>query len=101
MCLQNIKPWTVETLVTAPTLFIGFGALLWVPLSLGMGRRPTFLIAAFVMLLATIGAGYAANFNQLLTCLCILGLGEGFSLSCVFCSRFQLFDRFTDYCRLF
>lgn len=62
---------------------MGFGALLWVPLSLGMGRRPTFLLAALMMLFATIGAGYAANFHQLLTCLCFLGLGEGFSLTLV------------------
>ncbi|KAJ4983459.1 major facilitator superfamily transporter [Stagonosporopsis vannaccii] len=79
---QDIKPWTIETLVTAPTLFMGFGALLWVPLSLGMGRRPIFLLAAFMMSFATIGAGHAANFHQLLTCLCFLGLGEGFSLTC-------------------
>ncbi|KAF3031321.1 hypothetical protein E8E12_000796 [Didymella heteroderae] len=78
---EDIHPWTVETLVTAPTLFMGFGALLWVPLSLGMGRRPVFLIAALVMLLATVGAGYAVNFYQLLTCFCFMGLGEGLSLT--------------------
>ncbi|KAH6644801.1 major facilitator superfamily domain-containing protein [Boeremia exigua] len=79
---QNLYPWTMETLSTAPTLFMGFGALLWVPLSLGMGRRPVFLIASLMMSLATIGAGHSANFSQLLTCLCFLGLGEGFSLTC-------------------
>ena len=69
--------------MTAPTLFMGFGALLWVPLSLGMGRRPAFLIVVLMMLLATIGAGYAKNFYQLLTCLCFTGLGEGFFLTSV------------------
>ncbi|KAF1922674.1 MFS general substrate transporter [Didymella exigua CBS 183.55] len=78
---QDIHPWTIETLATAPALFMGLGALLWVPLSLGMGRRLVFLIATLMMLLATIGAGYAANFNQLLTCVCFLGLGEGFSVT--------------------
>jgi MFS family permease len=62
---------------------MGFGALLWVPLSLGMGRRPVFLIAALMMLLAIIGAGYVKNFHQLLTCLCFLGMGEGLSLTMV------------------
>ncbi|KAJ8115240.1 hypothetical protein OPT61_g3067 [Boeremia exigua] len=81
---QDIHPWTVEALVTAPTLCMGFGALLWVPLSLGMGRRPVFLIAALMVLLATIGAGFAASFYQLLTCACFLGLGEGFSLTLAF-----------------
>lgn len=48
-----------------------------------MGRRPVFLIAALVQLLATLGAGYAANFYQLLTCLCLLNLGEGLSVTMV------------------
>jgi len=40
-------------------------------------------MAALMMLLATIGASYAANFYQLLTCFCFLGLGEGLSLTLV------------------
>lgn len=78
----------METLVTAPTLFMGFGALLWVPLSLGLGRRPVFLLVSVMMLLATIGAGYAKDFRQLLACVCFIGLGEGFSLTCV-CSSWS------------
>ena len=81
MILQDFKPWTPETLVTAPTLFMGIGALIWVPLSLALGRRPTFLISALFNLAATIGAGYAKTFHQLLLFLCVLGVGEGFALT--------------------
>lgn len=62
---------------------MGFGALFWVPLSLGLGRRPVFLLVSVMMLLATIGAGFAKDFRQLLACLCFIGLGEGFSLTSV------------------
>ncbi|KAF2646222.1 MFS general substrate transporter [Massarina eburnea CBS 473.64] len=78
---EDAKPWTVETLVTAPTLFMGIGAFIWVPLSLALGRRPVFLLAALVNFLATLSAGYAETFNQLLLCICFLGLGEGFALT--------------------
>ncbi|KAH7095543.1 major facilitator superfamily domain-containing protein [Paraphoma chrysanthemicola] len=78
---DNLGPWHLETLVTAPTLFMAIGAFLWVPLSIGVGRRPAFLLASLVMMLATIGAGYASTFHQLLACSCFHGLGEGFALS--------------------
>jgi hypothetical protein len=42
-----------------------------------------FLLVSLMMLLATIGAGYANDFRQLLACVCFLGLGEGFSLTSV------------------
>lgn len=65
--------WHLETLVTAPTLFMGIGAFVWVPL--------TFLLASLVIVLAPFVAGYAYTFQQLLGCICIHGLGDGFTLS--------------------
>jgi hypothetical protein len=65
---------------------MGLGCFLWVPLSIGMGRRPTILIATFVVLLALIWAGEARSFRQLVGAVCFLGLGEGLSLSLV-CPR--------------
>jgi MFS family permease len=73
----------METVVTTPTLFMAIGAFLWIPLSIGMGRRPVFLLASFVLLAATLGAGYTQNFQQLLVCVCFFGLGEGFALTAV------------------
>ena len=77
------EPWSAETLVTAPTLFIGIGTFFWVPLSLALGRRPVFLLAALVELFTTIGAGKAQSFRALLGFQCLLGLCEGLSLSLV------------------
>lgn len=78
----------MESIVTAPTLFIGLGALLWLPLSLALGRRPVFLITALMMPLFALGASFASNFYTLFACTCFLGLGQGFSTTSV--GRFQL-----------
>jgi MFS family permease len=76
-------PWHLETLVIAPTLFMDIAAFIWVQLIISLGRRPAFLIASLVIMLATFGAGYARTFQHLLGCICIRGLGEGFALSAV------------------
>jgi len=80
---KHIEPWQMDMLITMPTLFMAVGALFWVPLTIGMGRRPVFLIASFVTMLATLVAGYTRDFQQLLACVCFMGLGEGFALIAV------------------
>lgn len=73
----------MESIVTAPTLLIGIGALLWLPLSLALGRRPVFILTALMMPLAGLGAGFSTNFHTLFACVCLLGLGQGFSVTSV------------------
>lgn len=73
----------MDMLVTVPTLFMAIGAVTWVPLTIGMGRRPVFLLASVMTMLATLAAGYTKTFQQLLACVCFLGLGEGFALTAV------------------
>lgn len=81
--VQDIKPFRMEVLVSAPTLFMGIGAFLWIPLSLAIGRRPVFLLCTVIMLLATMWAGTAGNFYQLLIATCLQGLAEGVNSSMV------------------
>ncbi|KAJ4346417.1 uncharacterized protein N0V89_010346 [Didymosphaeria variabile] len=81
---EMIVPWSPETLTTAPTLFMGIGAFLWVPLSLALGRRPVFLLAALLDFFAILGAGFSQTFYQILGCVCLLGIGEGLGLSLAF-----------------
>ncbi|KAF2448542.1 MFS general substrate transporter [Karstenula rhodostoma CBS 690.94] len=81
---EMTAPWSPATLTTAPTLFMGLGCFIWVPLSLALGRRPVFLLAALIDFLAILGAGYSQTFYQLLGCVCLLGLSEGFGLSLAF-----------------
>ncbi|KAL6711020.1 hypothetical protein ACN47E_006895 [Coniothyrium glycines] len=81
---ENASKWLMRALLIGPTLFEGFGCFLWVPLSIGVGRRPTILIATIVVLLAMIWASLARSFASLVTAVCFIGLGEGLSLSLVF-----------------
>lgn len=62
---------------------MGLGCFLWVPVSIGLGRRPTMLIATLVVLLAMLWAGEAGSFRSLVGAVCFLGLGEGLALSLV------------------
>jgi predicted MFS family arabinose efflux permease len=62
---------------------MGLGCFFWVPLSIGIGRRPTLLIATMVTLLALVWAAEASSFRQLVCAVCLLGLGEGLGLSLV------------------
>lgn len=80
---KDVPPWQLEWLVTAPVLFMGLGGFLWVPLTIGMGRRPVFLISSIMLFAATLGAGYSQTFPQLLACVCFLGLGGGFAITAV------------------
>ncbi|KAH6852090.1 MFS general substrate transporter [Alternaria alternata] len=81
---EDIPAWLLKALVTAPTLFMGLGCFLWVPVSIGLGRRPTMLIATLVVLLAMLWAGEAGSFRSLVGAVCFLGLGEGLALSLAF-----------------
>jgi hypothetical protein len=81
--IQDTPAWLLKALVTGPTLFMGIGCFLWVPVSIGLGRRPTILIATLVVLLAMLWAGEAGTFRSLVGAVCFLGLGEGLALSLV------------------
>lgn len=80
---QLTAPWSPQTLSTAPTLFMAIGCFIWVPLSLALGRRPVFLLAASMELFAMIGAAFSRTFYQLLGCVCLGGFSEGLGLSLV------------------
>ena len=81
--LQETGPFNVELLLSAPSLFQGIAAFLWVPLSLAVGRRPTLLLASFMLLIATIWAGASTTFVSLLAAVCLMGAVLGASMSVV------------------
>lgn len=62
---------------------MGLGCFVWVPLSIGLGRRPTLLIATLLLLIATIGASQAKTYYQYVVASCFLGLGNALGLSLV------------------
>ncbi|KAH7016719.1 major facilitator superfamily transporter [Ilyonectria destructans] len=76
------KSVPLNLLVSAPsTLFLGLGALLWVPLSLALGRRPVFLLACLFLMLGSLVAAIANKFYLLLAATCIQGFAAGFTFS--------------------
>ncbi|EMD93147.1 hypothetical protein COCC4DRAFT_206258 [Bipolaris maydis ATCC 48331] len=81
---ENIAPWLIKALVTGPALFMGIGCFVWVPLSIGLGRRPTVLVATMIVLIATLGASQARTFAQLVVASCFIGLSEGLGLCLAF-----------------
>ncbi|KAF2726616.1 MFS general substrate transporter [Polyplosphaeria fusca] len=81
---QISYPWTVMRLASTPVLFIGLGAIIWVPLTLALGRRPVFLLATTTLMLSTVGAGCSRTYWELLFCVSFFGLAQGFGLSAGF-----------------
>ncbi|KAF2715747.1 MFS general substrate transporter [Pleomassaria siparia CBS 279.74] len=76
---ESSHPFTIEVLITAPTLFMGLGGFLWVPLTFALGRRPVFLIASLLLLVACFGASISTTFYELLICVSLLGFATGFT----------------------
>lgn len=78
-----MKPFTVHILASSPTLAMGISFFIWIPLSVGFGRRPILLLSALVMTCATVGAGFAPSFHHLLASLICIGFSAGATLSTV------------------
>ncbi|KAH7327523.1 major facilitator superfamily transporter [Rhexocercosporidium sp. MPI-PUGE-AT-0058] len=68
---------SLTALLAAPTLFMGLGAFLWIPLSLAIGRRPVMLLASFSLIPFTLWAGVSRNFYSLLAAQCCQGFATG------------------------
>ena len=50
---------------------------------MAVGRRPVFILAAIIQLLAGISAGLSRSYFTFLGSVCFVGLAEGFNLSAV------------------
>lgn len=87
----------VVWLLTLPSLFIGLGNFLIMPMALAFGRRPTFLVSVLGLLAATIGSATQNSFEAHLACRIIQGLCTGATESvCSFPSSVRSLH--TDYC---
>ncbi|KAH7379084.1 major facilitator superfamily transporter [Cadophora sp. MPI-SDFR-AT-0126] len=71
----------MENIISVPKLFMGIGALIWIPLSLAVGRRPVFLLCTVILFLSSLLASLITNFAQLLVASCFMGLVQGLSSS--------------------
>ncbi|KAK0118586.1 hypothetical protein ONS95_007471 [Cadophora gregata] len=79
--LQDKSLISPDSAVSMPKLFMGLGALIWIPLSLAVGRRPVFILCTLVLFLSSLLAGFATNFGEVLAAACFIGLAQGLTSS--------------------
>lgn len=63
--------------MTYPTVFMGIGNLICMPLALAIGRRPVYLGSLLVLIGGAVLAAYARDYNWHLGARMILGLAAG------------------------
>ncbi|KAF0641965.1 hypothetical protein FPSE5266_01628 [Fusarium pseudograminearum] len=78
---QGYNSDQVVLLITLPTLFIGLGNYIILPLSLAFGRRPVFLISTVVLFASSIAAAIQNSYNGHLASRIIQGIATGASES--------------------
>ncbi|TVY72872.1 putative MFS-type transporter [Fusarium oxysporum f. sp. cubense] len=78
---QGYGPSDVAFLLTLPSLCIGLGNFIILPVALAYGRRPVFLISTIILLAATIGSAAQNSYNGHLASRVMQGLATGASES--------------------
>ena len=63
--------------MTFPTLFMGIGNIIGMPLALAVGRRPVFLLSCIVLVIACILCATQKSYEWHLAARMILGLAAG------------------------
>lgn len=74
---QQFNPARIGDLASYPSLCMGLGNFLFVPLSLAFGRRPLFIFCSALMVPAVIWAAKSTSFNSHLGARCLQGLIAG------------------------
>ncbi|USW52693.1 Putative major facilitator superfamily, MFS transporter superfamily [Septoria linicola] len=67
----------ITALMTYPTMFMGLGNLIFMPLAMSIGRRPVYLMSCVILVAAAIGAAYVKNYDRHLAVRMILGFAAG------------------------
>ncbi|KAK1720364.1 hypothetical protein CaCOL14_004742 [Colletotrichum acutatum] len=78
---QGYSSEDIVLLITIPTLCIGLGNYIILPLALAYGRRPVFLGFMIILLIATISAALQNSYNGHLAARVVQGLATGASES--------------------
>ncbi|KAF4449352.1 hypothetical protein F53441_7330 [Fusarium austroafricanum] len=78
---QGYGPSGIAFLLTLPSLCIGLGNFIILPVALAYGRRPVFLVSTIILLAATIGSAAQNSYNGHLATRVMQGLATGASES--------------------
>lgn len=63
--------------MTFPTMFMGVGNLVCMPLALAIGRRPVYLASCLILILGGVLAAYSKDYEMHLGVRMLLGVGAG------------------------
>ncbi|KAL1961573.1 hypothetical protein VTN77DRAFT_1425 [Rasamsonia byssochlamydoides] len=75
----TFNPANISYLANYPSLCMGVGNFLFVPLSIALGRRPIFLLNSMLMVASLIWAAKSESFASHLGARCLQGLSAGIS----------------------
>jgi MFS family permease len=60
-CQEGASYADITALMTYPTMFMGIGNLVTMPLALAIGRRPMFLASLIILIMATLLCAFAED----------------------------------------
>jgi predicted MFS family arabinose efflux permease len=63
--------------MTYPSMFMGVGNLICMPLALAIGRRPIYLMSLIILIAAAVWAAYAKDYKEHLSARMLLGFAAG------------------------
>lgn len=67
----------ITALMTYPTMFMGVGNLICMPLAMAIGRRPVYLASLVILVAGGVLAAYAKDYNWHLGARMLLGFAAG------------------------
>ena len=67
----------ITALMTYPTMFMGVGNLICMPLALAIGRRPVYLASCLILILGGVLAANSKDYEMHLGVRMLLGVGAG------------------------
>lgn len=67
----------ITALMTYPSMFMGVGNLVCMPLALAIGRRPVYLLSLLLLIASAVWAANAKDYNEHLGARMLLGFAAG------------------------
>jgi predicted MFS family arabinose efflux permease len=67
----------ITALMTYPSMFMGVGNLICMPLALAIGRRPVYLLSLLLLVASSVWAANAKHYNEHLGARMLLGFAAG------------------------
>jgi predicted MFS family arabinose efflux permease len=67
----------ITALMTYPSMFMGVGNLVCMPLALAIGRRPVYLLSLLILMASSVWAANAKDYHEHLGARMLLGFAAG------------------------